>query len=367
MKNTKRVIIYGYTRINLGDDLLIQTLSHRYPRTTFILYAPSIYKKIFTPCTNIKIYSSSNYFAKFINFIGRFLGKCNLYESMLARTCDACVCITGSLFIQKDKNWKSYYNYFQERKINKLPFFLIGANFGPYTDDEFLNSFQRLFSTYDDICFRENYSKNIFTKLSNVRVAPDAVFTNKYILSIGKKIKSTSKSILISLIDLSSRPALAKFERDYLSAIEYACKYFSAIGYKIKLVSFCGIEGDEIACNKILKNLGDCNSSVEFYRGDIYKTIDILASAEIIIASRFHAMIVGWLLGKKVLPICYSKKTVHVLEDIQYNDPYIEINEMKSEDCIYLMHKNSRYNFDFTQTISEAEKQFEKLDRFIFN
>ncbi|MEI3326743.1 MAG: polysaccharide pyruvyl transferase family protein [Thomasclavelia sp.] len=50
---------------------------------------------------------------------------------------------------------------------------------------------------------------------------------------------------------------------------------------------------------------------------DLEGILNCIGSAEIVIATRFHAMILGWCMGKKTLPIVYSSKMTHVLEEFE--------------------------------------------------
>lgn len=68
----KKIIIYAYTKFNLGDDLFIKVLCERYPKTKFIIYAPKDYKKCFKDIKNIKCYSSQSILNRAINYIYMF-------------------------------------------------------------------------------------------------------------------------------------------------------------------------------------------------------------------------------------------------------------------------------------------------------
>ena len=60
--------------------------------------------------------------------------------------------------------------------------FIIGANFGPYTSEEFLFHAIQQISKTRDCCLRDRYSYNLLSKqLSNVRYAPDILFGYSYL------------------------------------------------------------------------------------------------------------------------------------------------------------------------------------------
>ena len=53
MKYKNRVLLYGYTSVNLGDDLFFKIIAERFPNTLFVLPAHNIYKEIFRNINNL--------------------------------------------------------------------------------------------------------------------------------------------------------------------------------------------------------------------------------------------------------------------------------------------------------------------------
>src|SRR5699024_4713602 len=145
----KKVMIYAYTSSNLGDDLFIKELCERYPNTKFQLYAHSDYKKKFYNNKNLNIISNNNLFNRLINFCSR---KFKFINS-----------------IQKYKRMNSVLNF-------KKPVYIIGANFGPYEDKDFVQKHNNLFKKVTDVCFRDKYSYQLFETNENVRLANDVIF-----------------------------------------------------------------------------------------------------------------------------------------------------------------------------------------------
>ncbi len=103
----KKIRIFTYTKVNLGDDLFIRILCERYKNTEFIIYAPKIYKKIFKNTKSLKVISSDKPFNKIFGFLYR---KINYLDMRLSSKADAIVQIGGSLFIENN-NWKDKFNY----------------------------------------------------------------------------------------------------------------------------------------------------------------------------------------------------------------------------------------------------------------
>lgn len=356
----KKVLIYAYTKYNLGDDLLIQILCNRYPHVQFLLYTYPEYQSVFENCPNLKVMSNSKKVSKVINGIGRLLKNKNAYENMIAKQCDACVCITGSLFIQGEGDWRPYLSYMKSRQISGIPYYQIGSNFGPYRDDEFYEGFKEFFSNCEDVCFREKFSYNLFADLKNVRVAPDVVFSGRF------PMQKSEKKVSISVINLNNRRELAKYQTQYRDFIVDICRYYCKKGYQVNLMSFCKEEGDEIMIDEVLHKLeseGEGQSVIPIlYRGDINEIVNLISCSEVVVATRFHAMILGWCMKKKVLPIIYSPKMEHVIEELHFAGPVAHIGDKEEMDKI-LEKLEKGDTFDVSEICMDAEKQFYKLDR----
>ena len=355
----KKVMIYAYTKYNLGDDLLIQILCKRYPHVQFLLYTYPEYQSVFENCKNLKVVSNRSIVSKVTNRVGRLLKNKNAYENTIAKRCDACVCITGSLFIQGEGDWRPYFTYMESRQIQRIPYYQIGSNFGPYRDDGFFEGFKGFFANCEDVCFREKYSYDLFADLKNVRVAPDVVFSGKF------PVRKSEKMVSISVINLSNRSELAEYQIEYRDFIVDMCSHYCKKGYQVNLMSFCKGEGDEIMIDEVLNKLeskeGRQKINSVLYQGDIDKIVNLLSRSEVVVATRFHAMILGWCMKKKVLPIIYSPKMEHVIEEINYCGPVVHIGN--KEDVEKILEGLEQHNvFDVSEICAKAEKQFYRLD-----
>lgn len=356
----KKVMVYAYTNLNFGDDLFIKILLERYPDVEFKLYTYPCYKEVFAEHGNLRVCSNANIIAKLTNFVGSIFCRKNLYENILAMLCDACVYIGGSLFIQ-GANWREHLRYISGRRVANKPFFLLGANFGPYTESDFYSEHNNLFASYTDVCFRDRYSYELFCNLANVRLCPDIVFSYEpRLLGIVKK------QVSISVLGLVDKPNIAKFTKDYHRKIAELCVAFVEAGYSVNLVSFCQAEGDELAVEQVyaLLDVG-CAKSVSrvFYRGDIKQIIALFAESTAIIATRFHSMILGWILEKPVYPILYSQKMKNVIDDINIQASYVAIEDIaRLQVCELVRWLETTCAININKQKLESGGAFVKLD-----
>lgn len=54
----------------------------------------------------------------------------------------------------------------------------------------------------------------------------------------------------------------------------------------------------------------------------------MIKESEIIVGTRFHSIILGWLFNKPVLPIVYDNKTLQVLKDMNLKN-YASLEELE--------------------------------------
>lgn len=361
----KRVYVYAYTEMNLGDDLFIKVICERYPNVKFYIMAKLKNSYPFENIKNLVVIPK-------IPWIDGLLTKFKVKKSIngliqrrISSFCDAIVCIGGSLFIQ-NQDWYIKTHQFKKRIVYNKPFFVLGSNFGPYTDDGFLQSFKSIFSSLDDICFRDEYSHRLFSDLINVRKEADVVFS--YLVK--SKVKEIDK-VTISVINLNSRPELAKYQKEYIEKIAEIAKKFSDNNYAVTLMGFCTAEGDseiinEILENKVLNNRKHIEKYI--YTGNINEALYILQESKIVVGSRFHAMILGWLFYKKVYPIIYSEKSLNVMSDIGFKGPYINIKDIEQLDFESDYKKLLEMpKLMINKEINSANQQFKKLDELLLN
>ena len=301
-----KIILKGYTVLNLGDDLFFKIIAERYPNVKFKFLCRN-YNKLLRGIKTTNLLS--------ITLFEKIMDK--IIPNYIKKNVDTIVEIGGSLFIEETnpKNLKKREKELKkELEIVKNNCFILGANFGPYKTKEYVEKFREIFLSYKDICFRDEKSKKIFSDLKNVRVAPDIVFQLKV-----PKLDKNEKIVVVSVIKPSYRKGLENSDENYYKKIIEISDEFLSLDYKVVLMSFCKIEKDEEAVNFIYEKLKR-NKNVEkyFYSGNIEEALNIINKSEYVIATRFHAMILALVMKKACFPIIYSEKMLTVLNDIKF-------------------------------------------------
>lgn len=359
----KTIAVYAYTQFNLGDDLFIKVLCERYPKTKFIILAPKEYKNVFKEINNLRIIPSDSKILRGLNFIFRKIGVEYFTNKVLAFFSRASILIGGSLFMQNE-HWEKNLVHVKSMRAKNKPFFLLGANFGPFYGKNFYNQHRKIFSEFTDICFRDRYSYNLFKELNNVRQADDIVFQLKY----SCKYEKQGNNIVISVIKPSVRSHLKNYDNIYYNKIKDIILFFVNKNYNVILMSFCEYEEDDKAIDSIFELLPDkCRNSVSkyYYKTNLERALSIIAKSNFVVATRFHSMILGWLFNKPVLPIIYSEKMTNVIKDIGFSGLYVDlknINKLESKDVFECMGSNF---VDISKQIINSDNQFKKLDSFL--
>ncbi|OMD44115.1 polysaccharide pyruvyl transferase family protein [Paenibacillus odorifer] len=358
----KKMLIYAYTEFNLGDDLFIKVLCERYPDTQFRICAPSLYKQCFKEIKNLKVYPSDSLFLRGVAFICRRLKIHNLAQKYMADRSDGVVHIGGSIFMQAE-HWEEHFKNAEAIRNKNKPYYLLGSNFGPYTDKEYYEEHRRIFKDYTDICFREKYSYELFEDLDHVRLAPDIIFQ----LNPPDLQPEPEDYIVLSVIKPSSK-GLNGFDNLYYEKMKELAIYFIEKGYAVHFMSFCEHEGDQLAIEEIRNLMGSSYEDaiqVHLYKTNMEEVLAVLANSSFIVASRFHAMILGWVLDKPVFPVAYSQKMINVMEDAQYKGLYTDFTTLEQLQPAQVFDSMTTHYMDVTPQAKHAERHFEHLDTYL--
>lgn len=351
----KKIFIFAYINLNLGDDLFVKTLCEKFPQHTFYIVTNKINSIAFNQIQNLNIKiideKSNTIIEKLINKFRRII-LCLI----MAFNSDATINIGGSIFMQKSGGWILKALYYQFLIALSKSFFVIGSNFGPYNNKEYLKCYRKIFSKVDDVCLRDYKSYQLFSDISSVRYAPDVIFSMK---TNNLKENKSDDYIVVSVIDLTERDTLSAYKDDYEDSIVKLCNMLIEKNINIKLMSFCRNEGDELAINRITDKVNSCKLTSYFYKGNIQEALEIVNSSSGVVATRFHSLILAWLFKKSVFPIIYSQKTMNVINDLNFKGYCLEISSI-DEMNLYKVFKEltTETNFSIDQQIGMSNLNF---------
>ena len=348
-----KIYLNAYIAQNLGDDLFLDMLLKRYSNHEF--YAITQIKNNYS-YPNLHLYHNP--------FLYKFLKKFRL-EKYIANRFDMVVTIGGSMFIENPNT--SY-----DLSMGKKDRYILGINVGPYETKEYYTAVQNAFRKCKDVCFREKYSYHLFQDLPNVRLAPDIAFG----LDTSHLTITNRKRAIISVISCDYKLKENHNHDGILLASTYESKMVEFIErlikeeYEIVLLSMCKSQGDSEAVNCIFDK---CNQKLQDkiqkyeYQGNIEEALNLFADSSLIVGSRLHANIIGLALGKTIIPLVYSDKTIHILEDILENSVsekplIVDIRNIEQWDVPAIKKEDLTRIIPIGDTRIQAQEHFKKLD-----
>lgn len=350
----KNVLLLAYTKKNVGDDLFVSMLLYKYPNVDFTIR--NIEENYDEP---FKIYKN-------------FKNKIDEETILTIDVTDynAIIYIGGSVFSETEKNLKKQKNLSElakKCKKNKIPFYYISSNFGPYKTEEYLEACKETYKNITGITFRDQTSYNMFKRIKSVKYASDMVYS----LEIKNK-KRIKNSIGISVIHLnfkSRNEILKEADGKYTKELSNKIVNFIKDGKKIYLFSFCKYEGDEVGIKKITDTLPDEYKSkinIVKYNGKPGNLIDFIkkySMMEMFICTRFHSIILSMLYKQKILIMSYNQKINNLLKDFENEYKIIEIN--KNLDLSKIKYSDFKDISDSTlqNIIENSKKHFIELDK----
>ena len=367
MELTVKVLTRAYLNENLGDDLFVYILCNRYPNIKFSIVGENQFSGITKEIANLKFISEDAKHNKIINKIYKSCQKikgqkvCNRREiamyNILSRFYSENVFVTGSYFIQNPE----WFEMEDAKWYSSRPH-ILGCNFGPYDDEKYFIEHKKQFAKCKEIGFRESYSYDMFKELSNVFCAPDLVFA----LDSTSIESDDNGEYIISVVNLAkdNDEHLMKLQTKYVQLLVDIISELRKKNQKVTLMSFCSRQGDDEVIEEVLSKLDSPEGVSTFYYAQqgIVKSLEKIKGCKGIVASRYHAMILGFLFDKDVLPVSYSKKMNNVLEDLKYDGTVLNVSDVmpKNTDVSDLFGKLDKTMLN--ETVEKTQQHFKMLD-----
>lgn len=364
-----KIYLDVYLAKNLGDDLFVDVIANEFPNVEFYLnYYGKHYDEFLKKYKNVHRPLYPTYW--------KILNKMGLYDYIndglrLSKEYDAYIFMGGSIFREEEQYWKELYNQRLNvlncfKKLNK-PVLVLGSNFGPVHTKQFKELYSTFFNKCDCVSFRDMYSYKLFSYIPSVHYGHDIIFQKKF------KQYEKENTISYSIVDPNHKENLSQYEEYYIDTIIKSVVQNVKKGIRCNLLSFCEIEGDLNVCKKVYNQIPvDCRNmiSIHNYNGNIDEFLEIISKSKLIIASRFHANILGILSNTPIIPIVYSEKTTNVLNDLNYLGRIFKINDFDdvlNEEYIEQICNSNQYSLiNFNKIFSSSKKQFDYLRRIIF-
>jgi len=259
---------------------------------------------------------------------------------------------------------EEFLSFMKECKKQNIPFHYVSSNFGPYHTEEYLNLAKEVFKNCTSICFRDTYSRNLFSEISSVRYAPDLVFSY-----LPEKTEKKPNSVGISIIDLSIRDKLVTYMDDYYKMLEKNIREYIKQEKNITLFSFCKHEGDERAIEEFMAGLSNeikQKINVVKYDGDIEYFLREYSKMEYMICSRFHSMVLSSIMNQKCKILSYSNKITNVINDLDlFINNIVHFSDINANTKLPLSNFMSVDQEKIKAIARKATKQLEDVEKSI--
>ena len=357
------VFVHGIYTKNVGDDLFLKILLERYPSTKMVMLAPEEYEHLLGKYSNCVVVSQSDKticrlvkICQFFHLPKNFLVYAYLF---IKYRINFFLIIGGSLFIEGNSHITSLLNGLKRMRFlfPRLKIAILGSNFGPSKTEKWSSIVLEAISVCDDVCFRDKASYDLFSSLPIVRWGNDIVM---HVEPVGRG--GANKSICVNMRSVDTWPTLKPYKKEYLRNTLKIVNHFVKKGYSVHLLSFCERYGDEVITDE-LYNLIEDKSKVHkhYYRGNLNEIIEVIGSSELMIGTRFHAIIIGLVYGLKVLPISYSVKTENTLKSLGRWNKLYDFQEYCYTDINALMNcfiENFAVDKNFNTQFAYLDKKF---------
>ena len=349
----KKILVKGYFKRNLGDDLFLKVLTERYPERQFEVIVDAENAGYYSTFNNLHVIKR-NFIFKALNKLLSLFSIGGIYSVLLYRYF-AVIEIGGSIFPQPMKEpFIEKERMFLSNRIDH--YFVIGSNFGPYSSKKFLDEYKNFFREIDGTVFRDKKSFSLFKKLDNVRYSPDVV------LGMGNynlKVNNTTQTryAVISAIDLgfkdiSRNTAITNKKVDYEKKLLNVILDLIDHGYEILFVPFSKTQNDLGVSAELKERIERLRptSKISILKEDnIEKKVTVIKNSSLIISTRYHAMILGWLYNINQLVFIYSSKTRNV------------INDLFPEQYCYDLENNSSLKFEINKMNTINSKDINEI------
>lgn len=326
----RKVIINGYWKNNLGDDLFLKVFSEAQQKSELYIQVEKRYRKRYI-YKNVRLIIIDAFSYRILRKIRSIIRGKILNPFYRIKDVTSCIFLGGSLFMEEE-GWRQQIVLMEEMVEFSKESYVIGSNFGPFSSEIFLDTYMRIFQRFNVINFRETKSCTLFATLTNVAYAPDPVLSLNF--NSIRPLESDLDYYVISNINIEHRKKLSRYMHEYELRLAQVADELITRGKAVVFMSFCSFEEDEVSIYRIIRLMKRYrNDQVKVYiHREIDESLMLISGCKGIVATRFHAMILSFVMNIPVFPICYSDKMQNVIHDYQYKGSYCSLQNLSDTD-----------------------------------
>lgn len=346
-----KVLVSAYLDMNLGDCMLLEIILDSFSDYNISLLADNefTYNWIKKKYHNIKIINTAQ-----------------MDDQLLRQTTDY-IKVGGSMF--QHNTWYEgilrYKEVFVLKRLKKygIKIHIVNCNIGPIKTKVGLGSTKKIIKLADSISCRDDESYNFIKKYkneNNILKSVDLVFSKSI-----KKQKQKQKFIIGISVYTAYTPHLIKKNYQYcLQVVEIIKQYEEKNNYTIpiKLFLFDTFRNNDYPNALWIKewcrnNKIDCDIIPYFENIDCI--IDIMEECSLMVATRFHSIILSLLLEIPCIPIIYSNKSKNLLDFLGHTQLQIKFGDSINNDICDPENNLLLTSKELNELSAEAKKQIE--------
>lgn len=300
---------------NFGDELMAQTIWDRFdelsPGSTFNIWSdvrPSKHDRV-----------------KWVYpFRSGIRALDSIWEQSALKTADAIIVGGGSiLHSAASSDWKHLVvERFKNARRDKKALG-IGLSIGPFNNPVDEKACARFLQSLDACSFRDRQS-HAFASNLKLPYEPTQAFDLAASYLRHHAISPREDVISIDTVGLSVRlPYVSDPKRTFGEYVELA-KALCAKYRIVKLFSFtgAGTQCDQGYCRKITDNVGASNLEIIRYDGNLDAFVEQLKACDFFISTKFHGIVVPYLLNVPFISISYQRKFEDFADDISLPEKF---------------------------------------------
>ncbi|AVK63326.1 hypothetical protein C5Z26_04080 [Lactobacillus sp. CBA3606] len=361
----KKISISGYFVQNIGDDLFLLVLTQMIPNIEFRIlnYSSPDFHEYYEKMTNIKVVKNA-LIKKLTLFLPTKL-LAHLYCLFFKRN-DVFVLLGGSIFIETAGSA----NLLKYRRFNQaisLHTFVIGSNFGPYSSETFMRSYEDFLSSVEGVTWRDKTSFQLFKhKDVQQKLLPDVVLG----LDVDNKDINpfNNQYVLVNVMNLKVNSFSDELVKSYFNRLKTFISIQLELGMDVHLLSVNVKDGDlEAATSLKVNNFGNNEAVSVVNYEDISSTLQEFEFAESVIATRYHAMILSWLYGKPVHVLAYSDKIINFIKTWNVEQVYTDLRASQRQSALEEMTFSEIDQIKLKELHDLAKQHFDDLKSVLKN
>jgi len=313
--NKKRILIYGwFGERNIGDELIldasINLIKRNIPNAEINVMGtkPNICK-----ATHKGVNRFSTYIDKRPKEILRTFkyGFTNVVKNILFN--DVLVIASGgALSDWHNESTVTLFSLIDIFSFFKKPIYMLDVGAGPITREDSYIKFRKKLSKVELITVRDNSSYKELKKigLNNVVLSRDVVYS--YWESIRQMVQNIdteqgSVGLVIASVCYETEDVYVEYKRQ----INELMKKLVEKGKKVYLIPFLYEE------DKVLFSQLNIPNEVEilYDKDDLFSAIKYIAKVDVVISVRYHALVLGAILKKRIIPFVHHSKNGDFADD----------------------------------------------------